>query len=318
MAQKHPNQNTQEHSVDTSKPQDENFLLGVGMMLFSGLGFALMNLFIRLSGPIPSMQKVFFRNLMVFIVSLLTLIHQQQKPAAKPLFQEKKDLGMLVFRSILGTIGLLANFYAVDHLPLANASVLNKLSPFFTVIFSALFLKDRVNKAQVAGIICAFVGVIVLTRPVGMEMSWTMMLPILIAILGGIAAGAAYTTVRYLGQRGMNGSFIICFFAGFSVLVTAPQLIFDYYPMTGKQVLYLVLVGISALAGQYGITYAYRFAAPPRISIFDYSSVLFSTLLGLFVLDQIPTASTIWGIVIIFAAFLIMFLYNRQLAKKKA
>ena len=111
--------------------KDNSFIFGVTLMLFSGLGFALVNLFIR--------------NLLVFLVALVTLIHQQRKTNAEPLFLDKRDLRMLIIRSILGTIGLIANFYAVDHLPLANASVLNKLSPFFTVIFAAIFLKERVS-----------------------------------------------------------------------------------------------------------------------------------------------------------------------------
>lgn len=296
--------------------KDNSFIFGVALMLFSGLGFALVNLFIRLTGSIPSMQKVFFRNLLVFLVALVTLIHQQRKANAEPLFLDKRDLRMLIIRSILGTIGLIANFYAVDHLPLANASVLNKLSPFFTVIFAAIFLKERVSKAQVAGIALAFMGVIALTQPVGMSFTWDLMFPVLIAILGGISAGAAYTVLRYLAIRRMNGTFIIGFFAAFSCIVTAPQLILDYHPMTGMQWFYTLMVGVSALAGQYGITYAYHFAAPNRLSIFDYSSVLFSTLLGIFVLNQFPTTSTYIGITIIFLAFFVLYLYNRRAATK--
>lgn len=300
------------HAKPNLAKQDNSFIIGVALMLFSGLGFALVNLFIRLTGPIPSMQKVFFRNLLVFFVALITLIHQQRMPHAEPLYHNKRDLRILIVRSILGTIGLIANFYAVDHLPLANASVLNKLSPFFTVIFAAIFLKERVSKTQVAGIALAFMGVIALTEPVGMSFTWDIMLPVLVAILGGISAGAAYTALRYLALRRMNGTFIIGFFAAFSCIVTAPQLIIDYHPMTGMQWFYTLMVGVSALAGQYGITYAYHFAPPNRLSIFDYSSVLFSTLLGIFVLNQLPTVSTLIGIAIIFVAFFVLYLYNRR------
>ena len=295
------------------------FTLGVILMVLSGLGFAVQGLFVNLAGDLPPVQKTFSRYVIVFIVSLFFLLRQRSKKRAQgipldKLIPTKADLGWLLLRSTLGTIGVLANFYALDHIPIGNAQLLNKLSPFFTIIFSAIFLRERVNRVQIAGIALAFVGVFVLLDPDASGISLEYAFPMAIAILGGVAAGAAYTTIRHLGARGVDGSFIVCFFAGFGVVSLLIPTLANFQPMTAEQTLYVLLFGLAAVVGQYGITYAYHFAEPRRISIFDYSAVVFSMLLGTIFLDQIPTRGAIIGATIIFIAFLIMFLYNRRTA----
>lgn len=288
----------------------KRFVLGVMMMLLSGFGFALMNLFIRLAGDLPSVQKSFFRNLVAFLVSLVIFLRQhRRKPVAVP---DRRTLGWLVLRSMLGTVGILANFYAIDHLPIANAAVLNKLSPFFTMILAGIFLKEAVNRVQISGIALAFAGVVFLARPDVGAMDAHVLFPILIGLLGGLAAGAAYTCVRYLAVRGVNRSLMICFFSGFSCLALLPVMLTQFRPMRAEQWLMVALIGVGAVLGQYGITFAYSFARPNQISIFDYAMVLFSALLGLAFLNQIPDGWSVLGMIVIFAAFLMMFLYNRR------
>ena len=55
----------------------------------------------------------------------------------------------LWIRSIAGGIGMICNFYAIDHMAISDASVLNKLSPFFAIIFSIfVFIKVRERKIK--------------------------------------------------------------------------------------------------------------------------------------------------------------------------
>ena len=111
--------------------------LGVLYIIVSAFCFALMNTFVRLSGDLPTIQKSFFRNFIALIIAFIVLIRTDEK------FKfNKKNLPELLLRSIFGTMGILCNFYAIDHLVLSDASMLNKLSPFFAVICS-LCLKKR-------------------------------------------------------------------------------------------------------------------------------------------------------------------------------
>lgn len=295
------------------------FTLGVIFMLLSGLGFAAQGLFVGKADQVHSLQKTMARNVILFAVSFVLYIHQRRKEARpRPKHPEhRKLMGILLLRSLMGTLGVIANFYALSHIPIANAQLLNKLSPFFTIIFTALFLKQKVNKVQILGIATAFIGVVVLLNPDASGFTEGQLLPMLIGVAGGIFAGAAYTSVHYLTHQGMDSSFIIAFFGAFGAISMLPLVIPVYTAMTSTEWFYMLMIGICALIGQYGITYAYRFAEPRRISIFDYSAVIFSVLLGFFFLDQVPSSSAILGNVIIFAAFLMMFIYNRRTASRE-
>ena len=135
---------------------------GILCITASSFFFALMNLFVRLSGDLPSMQKSFFRNFVALIFAAVILYRERPKVTFTP-----KSKRHLFWRAFFGTVGVLCNFYAVDHLVLADASMLNKMSPFFAVIFAIFLLKEKPNHFQTLSIITAFIGVLFIVKPTG-------------------------------------------------------------------------------------------------------------------------------------------------------
>lgn len=111
---------------------------GILFIILAAMFFALMNCFVRLSGDLPTVQKSFFRNLVAVFVAFVVLMR-----SGVGFSYRLEDMPLLLTRSIMGTMGILGNFYAVDHLNIADASMLNKLSPFFAVIFSIFILKEK-------------------------------------------------------------------------------------------------------------------------------------------------------------------------------
>lgn len=282
---------------------------GILCIICSAFCFSCMNLFVRLSGDLPSIQKSFFRNLIAFLFAL-TIMRKE-----KISFQITREaIGPLLLRSAAGTVGILCNFYAVDHLAIADASMLNKLSPFFVLIFSYLILKEKVTLYQAVCIIIAFIGSLFVIKPSSAIFQNPSSL---IGMLGGLGAGIAYTFVRVASKRGVKGPVIVAFFSGFSCLVTLPSLLFDYSPMKGMQILFLLLAGLAAAGGQFSITAAYSYAPAREISIYDYTQIIFSTLLGLLFLQELPDIYSFAGYVIIIGASLVMFLLNNGYIFKK-
>ena len=275
---------------------------GILFIILSSFSFALMNLFVRLSGDLPSIQKSFFRNFIAMLFALVVLL--KVKPTIS---LDRESKRFLLYRSILGTVGIICNFYAVDHLVLSDASLLNKMSPFFAVLFAILILKEKINLFQLSSIISAFIGVLFVVKPTGLNMD---IFPALIGLSGGICAGAAYTYVRAMGQRGVQGPIIVFFFSAFSCLVTLPYLIFNFQTMNSMQTIALLLAGLGAAGGQFGITAAYCYAPAREISVYDYSQIPFSALLGFFVFGQVPDTYSWLGYLIICCTAITMFLYT--------
>ena len=284
---------------------NSNILKGIFCIITAGFGFALMSLFVKLSGDLPSIQKGFFRNIIaVFISSIPLLKHWKVINTPK----DKTGWLVLILRSVFGTIGLVLNFYAISHISLADSSIIQKLSPFIIIILSYIFFKEEMTRFQFFAIIIAFVGIILIIKPSGNDI---ISMGALAALSGALCAGIAYTCVRYLGTHNISGEFIIFFFSSLSSLMLLPYLILDYRTMTYYQLSMLLLAGISATIGQYGVTFAYKFAAAKNISVFDYSQVLFSGIFGYMFFGEFPDFQSLIGYIIVISVGIVLVLRSK-------
>lgn len=279
--------------------------LGIVYIIFSAFCFSVMNMCVQLAGDVPFIQKTFFRNFVAVICAVFVMV--KQGISWKP--QHNGNILFLIIRSLCGTIGIFGNFYALGHLLLADASMLNKMSPFFAVVFSFIFLKEKMTIFQIAAVVVSFVGSLFIIKPTFENVA---LFPALAGLIGGMGAGAAYTTVRVLGKRGEKGPYIVFFFSAFSCLVVLPYLLFNFSPMTLFQFLVLIGAGIAAAGGQFSITAAYCYAPAREISIFDYTQIIFASILGFVLFGQIPDIWSAIGYVVICSAAVAMFFYNSK------
>lgn len=282
-----------------------NRVKGILYIIASAFGFALMSACVKLSGDLPNFQKVFFRNLVSAVVALYLIIKHKGSLVGK-----KENRKLLILRSTFGTLGVILNFYAIDKLVLSDANMLNKLSPFLVVILCAIFLKEKINVTQISSIIIAFIGALFIIKPTfSVEV-----VPYIGGLMGAVFAASAYTCLRAIGNKEESYT-IVFFFSMFSLVVTLPIFLYVYEPMQLSQLIYLLLAGVFASLGQFGITLAYRCAPAKEISIFDYSNIIFSAILSIFVFSQMPDVLSVFGYVIIFSAAFYIFLYNKKLDK---
>ncbi len=287
-------------NTEETKQNIGNHRIGILCVIIAAFGFSLMTFFVRQSGDLPTMQKAFFRNAFAAVIAAFSLIVTSRREDPEHV-REYKGLikpgcgKEIFFRCLFGTSGMIANFYAIDHLGIADANMLNKMSPFFAILLSIPILKEKPSRLDWASVLVAFFGAVLIIRPgTNLELG-----PALLGLYGGFGAGTAYVFVRALGRKGERTPVIVLCFSLFSCLVTLPQLIFAFHPMTGEQWLCLCLAGIFAALGQFGITTAYKFAPAKEISVFDYTQVVFAALLGILFLGETPVPLSILGYVII-------------------
>lgn len=278
-------------------------------LIASAFFFALMNMFVRLSGDVPTLEKTFFRNLFAVFIASVAMI--KNRCSIIPPKEARLDL---VCRSVFGYCGVILNFYAIDRLPLSDASLLNKMSPFFVIIFSTFLLKERADKAQWAIIITAFIGALFVIKPTFQNADLTASIA---GFCGGMCAGAAYTFVRRATGKGAKSYYVVFFFSAFSTLVAFPLMMLDFKPLSAYQLLMLVGAGVSAAIAQFCITTAYSYAPAKEVSIYDYSQIIFAALLGFIVLHQVPDILSFVGYGIIIAAAFLMFRYNNRHSTEK-
>lgn len=277
---------------------------GIIFIIIAAFGFSGMSLFVKLSGELPAFQKAFFRNFVALLFISFVILKNKEG-----IIPDKKNIRDILLRSIFGTVGLVCNFYAIGYLNLSDANMLNKLSPFFSILFSFIILKEKPNFVQLLGVAAAFLGSVLIIKP-GFDNP--AVIPAIAGLIGGMGAGIAYTFVRRLGFKKENGNRIIFWFSLFSCAVCFPLMIISFKPMSVLQTVNLIFAGIFACIGQLGITRAYMYAPAKEISVYDYTQVIFAAVLGYFVFGDLPDILSVSGYLLIIGAGIAMFFYNKR------
>lgn len=280
-------------------------------MISSALFFSAMQIAVRLSGAggdIPLMEQVFFRNLFSFIVVLPILLHKKLRP-----FGRKCDQPLLFGRSIAGFLGIITYFYATNHARIADASILNRLSPVVVTLLSAVFLHEKIGLVQSLSLAVSFLGTWIVCGP-AMDSGF---MPILAALLSALFSGTAYTFVSALRTK-VDPLVVIMHFSAFSVLTAFVCMLPDFIVPDGGQLAALLLIGCFGSLGQICLTYAYRFAPAAEVSIYNYFGIIWAALLGYVFLNERVGISTAAGGGLIIAASLINFLYAKHREKRIA
>ncbi len=275
---------------------------GILYMLFASFCFALMGAFAKeLSSYMTSLEVVFFRNVFGVVLISATLF--------KIPLKQKGGKGLLLFfRGFVGFMALLAFFYNIAHISLADAMTFSKTSPIFTAIFAFIFLKERISPRGWIAIFIGFIGIIFIMKPSGIGLKKSDIL----GLFSGMAAALAYTSVRelrnYYDTRAIVLSFMgIGTIAPLFLMVISPYINFGKLDfMLGRFVMpqgilwvYILGMGIFATLAQTYMTKAYALTKAGIVGAVSYSNIIFSIFVGLALGDAFPDIWTILGIVLI-------------------
>lgn len=265
-------------------------------MLLSAFLFAGMQVLIHMTGELPLMEQVFFRN----IVSLILCFYLIKRHKLS-MFGERKYQPLLFMRSGFGLLGLVSLFYAASRANQADVTILSKLSPFLITIFAALFLKEKISKVQVPALLIAFGGAFLVANPAFNSN----LFPLFLAFCCAIFSSVSYTLLAYFKDK-VDGITVIMHFSTFCVAVAIPFIAMNFVLPSPRQFFLLLLMGTFGGFGQIALTYAYRFAPAAEVSVYNYSGILFSMILGFLVLGQsLPLTSLLGGALVIAASLLI-------------
>lgn len=280
----------------------DNMGKAIFFMLLSSLSFALMAAMVKLAGDVPVVEKMFFRNLVSLFIAYWGV--RQTKHS---LFGQKQNRKWLVLRSTFGLLGVALYFYSISYIPLADSSMLNRISPFFVTIFAAIFIGEKIRKIQVPALIIVFAASLLIIKP-HFDIS---VLPALAGLVGAACAGAAYTLIRHLSGK-EHPSVIVFFFSLFSVVTLIPFVIFAFEMPSLSQWLFLILTGVFAAGGQFGLTYSYKYGKASEVSLYSYFNVVFAGILGYIFWGEISDKWSILGAIIIIATSALLFKLRKR------
>lgn len=274
------------------------------LMVLSALLFSAMQLMIRLSGSagaFPLMEQVFFRNLLALPVIGAVLVKRGTAP-----FGDAAAQPYLFGRSAAGFLGIVTFFYATNHARIADANILNKLSPIIVTALSAAFLRERISKVQGGALALSFAGAWLVCGPTLGSGPAAM----LAALLSAVFSGIAYTFVSALRTR-TDPLVVILHFSAFSVLCAVPGMLSGFVMPGAGQAAQLLCISLFGSLGQVALTYSYKLAPASEVSIYNYSGIVWSALLGWLFLGEALPGSTILGGLLVTGASLLTYLAGR-------
>lgn len=198
---------------------------------------------------------------------------------------------MLAVRGVLGALYLLAYFYTISKIPLADASILAHLSPFFAIILSAVFLKERMSQKVLFMLPLVMLGAVLLVRPFDYS---TYSIYAFVGILSALFAAGAATSIRYLSKKHHSYE-IVFYFLVTATLVSIPLMWNNFVVPTPLEFFFLVCIGVVSLLGQIFLTKAFTHENVIVVEITRYIGIVFNAIWGFLFWAEVPDMLTILG-----------------------
>lgn len=298
--------------IQATKPVEraDNIGRGIVYILLSSVLYAAMNTTVKLLSPrIGPVEIGFFRQIVSFFAISLIIARQ----GGLSLLRTRRLSGHL-FRGVIGNSSMMVMYLSVIWLPLADATALSFATPLFVTILSIPLLGEKVGLHRWGAVLVGLAGVIVMTNP---GMNWFSAgqgAGAAMGVLNAFTGALMMVTIRQLGKT-ENPLTIVFYFALIGIVLFGAVLPFFWVQPTLWEWLGLAAVGMIGVMFQLILTHAYRHAPASSLAPFGYSSILWSTLLGYFIWDQLPGPRMLTGAAIVIASGLyIVYRETRKLA----
>ncbi len=264
----------------------------------AALMFASMGMAVRYaSDTLPSEVLVFLRNSFGLLLLLPWLYHRG--------FESLKTnrLSGHITRSVTGLAAMYCFFYAIAHLPLAEAVLLNFSSPIFTAIIAIIWLGEEASRKLLLTIVIGFAGICLILKP-GIGILST---AALVGLISAIFAAMAMVTIRDLSKTEPTRR-IVFYFSVTATLISAIPMFWYWQTPDLKPLLAMVFAGFSATMGQLLLTHGYSLAPVAKVSPYSYNTILFAAIYGWIFWSETPDILTLLGALLIICAGIITLL----------
>jgi drug/metabolite transporter (DMT)-like permease len=265
---------------------------GALLMVTSALLFALMGVAVKVaSQSLPNAMVVFFRN----GVGLLALAPWLWRLGLQGL--RTRHLREHVIRSLAGLASMYCFFYALAHLRLADAILLNYSIPLFMPFVESAWLGEPFPRRLWGVILLGFAGIVLILKP-GMGLFQPVAL---LGLLSALFASVAQVGIRRL-TRTEPVERIVFYFGLISTVISAVPLVREWRTPPAAMWGLLAALGIVATAGQLTLTRAYSHAPATRVGPFIYSAVVFAALLDWLFWGMLPDRLSLAGALLVMTA----------------
>jgi len=277
------------------------------LMLGSMMAFGLMAVAIRYATRyVPTQEVAFFRN----AFGLLALLPMLLRPGRAPL--KTQQLPRYFVRSAIGLGSMLCAFWALGHLPLAQAVSLSYSTPLFVTIAAVLWLGETVRVRRWAAVVVGFIGVLVIVRPGTAGFTAGSLVAVAAAVLSSLVA----IQIKQLSQTDKADTIVFWTYALWVPMSLLPSLFVWRWP-TGIEWLWLAATGLMGTVGQLLWTRALKLGDVSALTPISFMQLPVVTLAGWLLFDETVDAATLVGAGIILGSTFYIAHREAQLARQQ-
>ncbi|CAM4325056.1 DMT family transporter [Taylorella equigenitalis] len=277
-------------------------------MLLASIMFAIMAATIKISYDfgVSTPMLVVFRGLPSFVIIFVWVIltHRSLKT---------KYLGLHIKRNVLGTTSMWLNFNALSLLPIATSTSLNYSSSLFLGLYLVLITwKKSANWGKLGALFIGFLGILLILRP---SIGHDQMLGAVFGLSSGILAAFAMLQVRSLGATGEPTWRTVFYFSIMMTLTGFIAVNFDEFAqLSVRSWMVLFIVGLSGMGGQLALTQAYGAGSPIVSAVLQYSTIIFSAILGIIIWNTVPDLLSWVGMLLVIVAGVLVVVIDQSRA----
>jgi drug/metabolite transporter (DMT)-like permease len=271
-----------------------NIVAGGGWMLLACAGFACMTGIVRhmTDWGVHPFEVAFFRNFFSFFVMLPWMISTGLAGL------RTAKLSLYTLRSAIGMLSMLAWFWSVSLLPIAEATALGFTAPFFTTILAALVLGEVVRLRRWTAVAIGFIGTLVILRPGQTDIA---ALGVAASLFAAASQAVSTILIKTLARTESPNAIVAYMGIYLTPMSLIPALFVWTWP-TWAQFGWLALLGLVATFAHLCFTRSLRAADASAVVPFDFARLIFVAIIGIVVFNQIPSVWTWVGSAIIFAS----------------
>jgi len=274
-------------------------------MTLALLGFSGMALSAReVSQSIHTFQLLFFRSLIgLLIISFILNIKGWHRLSLN-------DLPVHFSRNISHFIGQYAWFFGIAFLPLSEVFALEFTVPFWTAIFAAFLLGEKLNRYKIIAIIFGMTGVLLILKP-GVEILQPAAIGVLI---GATSYGVSHTLTRKLALKN-NVLTILFYMSLIQMMIALIPMFFVWQYFTSYTLLHIIIISVTGLIAHYSMAKALTHADTTIVVPIDFLRLPLITLLAYFLYQEEVDIFFIIGACIMLSGNMINVIYNRKQTK---
>ena len=302
-------------------PRQNNNPKGILYILLAMMVFSVQDGIMKHIYNFVSLYEVYLiRTIISFVLILIFLILTK-----KPIVFKSKYPFLTFLRVILFFFGFSSFYISLTVLPLGTATALFFVTPFLITIFAHFFLKEEIGMRRWSAVVVGFIGVYITLNPDFSNFNYLSLLPILCAFCYSLSMiiikktsdkDSVYTQTFTFYIGAIILSIIFYFIIGDGQYNTsdhpASQFIFrEWFVDFNNNILLMSITGVTATVAFLLLFTAYSIASPSVISPFEYSILFWSPLVGWLYFDEIPTLSTVIGILIIVSSGIYIFIREK-------